>query len=119
MRRDLDLADTENRKRTAPEEKWRGAGERPLEMSVPAEAEEEPLEVLRQNRLSSDQAHIMPQLFGWLAPADQKERARYLTDLTRPRGLRSPGYPGPLAGSLDGPILGEAEEEQEGPTTST
>lgn len=104
-----------------PSERDPGEGEpgegEPVEMSVPAEAEEEPAEVLRQNQLSSDQAHIMPQLFGWLAPGDQRERARYLTDLTRPSGRRSAGYPGPLAGSFDGPIPGEEAEEQESPPT--
>lgn len=113
------MAGTQDGRRGEPEEERPGAGNgEPLEMSVPAEAEEEPLEVLHQNQLSSDQAHIMPQLFGWLAPDEQKERARYLTDVTRPRGLRSPGYPGPLAGSFDGPIAGEGEEEQESPTTN-
>lgn len=94
--------------------------EQAIEMSVPAEVEEEPLEVLRQNQLSSDQAHIMPQLFGWMTPDDQRERARYLTDLTRPRGRRRPGYPGPLGGSIEGRISGETFEEGEAsPTTST
>ncbi len=89
----------------------------PVEMSVPAEAEEEPREVLTQNQLSSDQAHIMPQLFGWLAVTDQRERARYLGDVTRPRRSRSAGYPGPWA-VADGPIPGESPEEQENPTTN-
>jgi len=88
-------------------------------MSVPAEVEEEPLEVLHQNQLSSDQAHIMPQLFGWLAPDDQKERARYLTDLTRPHRSRRRTYPGALAGRLEGAIAGETAEEQENHTTTT
>ncbi|HCJ11106.1 MAG TPA: hypothetical protein DHW14_08105 [Clostridiales bacterium] len=67
-----------------------------VEMSVPAEAEEEPFEVLAQHQLSSDQAHIMPQLFGWMTPAEQRERARFLSDLTRPRRIRR--HP-PLTGS--------------------
>lgn len=90
-----------------------------IEMSVPAEVEEEPYEVLRQNQLSSDQAHIMPQLFGWMTPDDQRERARYLTDLTRPRSARATGYPGPLGGRIEGSIAGErAEEAEAGPTSS-
>jgi len=82
-------------------------------LSVPAEAEEEPLEVVRGNQLSSDQAHIMPQLFGWLAPNEQKERARYLTDLTRPRPHRS--REGSGAAPRPGLIPGEEAEEQGSP----
>ncbi|RJQ06362.1 MAG: hypothetical protein C4551_08245 [Bacillota bacterium] len=93
--------------------------DRPLALSVPAEVEEEPLEVLHQNQLSSDQAHIMPQLFGWLAPDDQRERARYLTDVTRPRRSRPATYPGALAGQAEGVIAGERAEEQENHTTTT
>lgn len=88
-----------------------------IEMSVPAEVEEEPLEVLRQNQLSSDQAHIIPQLFGWLAPGDQRERARYLADITRPRRARSGGRPDPWGPSLEGRVAGETAEEQESPPT--
>jgi hypothetical protein len=92
--------------------------EEPIEMSFPAEVEEEPFEVLHQNQLSSDQAHIMPQLFGWLAPDDQKERARYLTDLTRPRANRARGYFGPAAGIVEGLVPGEAAGEDEKPPTT-
>jgi len=56
-----------------------------LEMSVPADVDEEPAEALHQEQLSGDQAHIMPQLFGWLLPWEQRKRARYLGDVTRPR----------------------------------
>ncbi|MEW6033151.1 MAG: hypothetical protein AB1645_09825 [Bacillota bacterium] len=87
--------------------------EQPVEMSVPAEVEEEPLEVLHQNQLSSDQAHIMPQLFGWLAPDEQRERARYLSDVTLPRERRREHRRGPLAGTLRVGLPGERAEEQE------
>lgn len=97
----------------------RDEGEQPIEMSVPAEVEEEPLEVLHQNQLSSDQAHIMPQLFGWMTPEHQRERARYLTDVTRPRTSRSSAYPGPLARVLEGNVAGEQAEEEENPATNT
>lgn len=94
-------------------------GDRPeVEMSVPAEAEEEPFEVLAQHQLSSDQAHIMPQLFGWTTPAEQRERARFLSDLTRPRRTRRHL---PLEGSFGagpaGPPSVEGAEDPEIPTT--
>jgi len=98
-------------------ERPRPADEQPLEMSVPAEAEEEPYEVLGQSQLSSDQAHIMPQLFGWMTPDDQRERARYLTDVTRPQAARVETQPGAPGGSVGGIFTGEWTEEQENPAT--
>jgi len=72
-----------------------------VEMSLPADTGEEPLAVLLPSPFSGDQAHIMPQLFGWLAPDEQRERARYLTDVTRPRAARPQGRAGePYHGTL-------------------
>ncbi|HCW52025.1 MAG TPA: hypothetical protein DGR79_08220 [Clostridiales bacterium] len=91
---------------------------REVEMSVPAEAEEEPFEVLAQNQLSSDQAHIMPQLFGWMTPAEQRERARFLSDLTRPRRIgRHPPLAGSFGAGFAGSPSGEGAEDPEIPTT--
>ncbi len=88
-------------------------------MSLPAEVEEEPREVLTQNQLSTDQAHIMPQLFGWLGQRTQRERSRYLTALTRGENGCSPSHPGPLGGLVEESIPGEEDEERENPSTTT
>ena len=43
-----------------------------IEMSLPADTGEEPLAVLLPSPFSGDQAHVMPQLFGWLAPVARR-----------------------------------------------
>jgi hypothetical protein len=65
-----------------------------IEMSLPADTGEEPLAGLLPSPFSGDQAHVMPQLFGWLAPDEQRERVRYLTDVTQPRAARPHGRTG-------------------------